>query len=163
MRAVGRRGRRSAPGGHRSDHPRDRHPAGRLEWAPTLDWRDVTLGETARTRFDVAVYVENDANAAALAEEQLREASEGDNLLFLLLDSGVGAGLLVDRQLYRGGAGRVGESGHIRLPAADGSTGATVEEVIGRQAVLRAYRSDAGRDATWEDLARRGRSWRTHG
>jgi hypothetical protein len=49
-------------------------PAGRLEWAPTLDWRDVTLGDTARTRFDVAVYVENDANAAALAEEQLREA-----------------------------------------------------------------------------------------
>jgi predicted NBD/HSP70 family sugar kinase len=71
-------------------------------------------------------YVENDANAAALAEEQLRDASEGDNLLFVLLDSGVGAGLLVDRQLYRGGAGRVGESGHIRLPATDGSTGAGV-------------------------------------
>jgi predicted NBD/HSP70 family sugar kinase len=126
--------------------------AGRLEWAPTLDWRDVTLGQTARTRFDVAVYVENDANAAALAEEQLRDASEGDNLLFVLLDSGVGAGLLVHRQLYRGGAGRVGESGHIRLPAADGSTGAEVEEVIGRQAILRAYRSDADHEATWEDL-----------
>ena len=130
-------------------------PAGRLEWAPTLGWRDITLGETARTRFDVAVYVENDANAAALAEEQLRDASEGDNLLFVLLDAGVGAGLLVDRRLYRGGAGRVGESGHIRLPAADGSTGAEVEDVIGRQAILRAYRSDAGveqHDATWEDL-----------
>ena len=126
--------------------------AGRLEWAPTLDWRDVTLGETARTRFDVAVYVENDANAAALAEEQLRDPSEGDNLLFVLLDSGVGAGLLVHRQLYRGGAGRVGESGHIRLAAADGSTGAAVEEVIGRQAILRAYRSDADHEATWEDF-----------
>ena len=125
---------------------------GWLEWAPTLGWRDVTLGETLRTRFDVAVYVENDANAAALAEEQLREASEGDNLLFVLLGSGVGVGLLVHRELYRGGAGRVGESGHIRLPAADGSTGATVEQLLGRQAVLQAFRSDAGRDATWEDL-----------
>ena len=126
--------------------------AGRLEWAPTLDWRDVTLGERVRTRFDVAVYVENDANAAALAEDQLRDASEGDSLLFVLLDSGVGAGLLVHRQLYRGGAGRVGESGHIRLPAADGSTGPAVEEVIGRQAILRTYQSDADHDATWEDF-----------
>ena len=98
------------------------------------------------------MHVENDANAAALAEDQLREASEGDSLLFLLLDSGVGAGLLVHRQLYRGGAGRVGESGHIRLPAADGSTGAAVEEVIGRQAILRTYQSEADHDATWEDF-----------
>jgi predicted NBD/HSP70 family sugar kinase len=63
-------------------------------------------------------------------------APEGpsDNLLYLLLESGIGAGLLVHRELYRGGAGRVGESGHIRLPAADGSTGATVGQVIGQQA-----------------------------
>ena len=125
---------------------------GWLDWAPWLGWRDVALGETVRTRFGVPVYVENDANAAGLAEEQLREASEGDNLLYLLLDAGVGVGLLVHRELYRGGAGRVGESGHIRLPAADGSIGATVEQLIGQQAVLQAFRSDAGHDATWEDL-----------
>ena len=126
--------------------------AGRLEWAPSLDWRDATLGATARRRFDVPVYVENDANAAAVAEEYLRPASEGDNLLFLLLDSGVGAGLLVDRELYRGAAGRVGESGHMRLPTADGSTGLTIEDVLGRRALLGSYRSDAAADATWDDL-----------
>ena len=60
--------------------------AGLLEWAPSLDWRDVIFGERVRTRFDVAVYVENDANAAALAEDQLRDATEGDSLLFVLLD-----------------------------------------------------------------------------
>ena len=126
--------------------------AGWLEWAPALGWRDVIVGEAVRRRFGVPVYVENDANAAALAEEHVREATEGDNLLFLLLESGVGAGLLVGRELYRGGAGRVGESGHIRLPAADGSVGATIEEMLGRQSILKSFRSSAGRDVSWDDL-----------
>ena len=126
--------------------------AGRLEWAPSLEWRDATLGEIVRRRFGAPVYVENDANAAAVAEEHLRPASEGDNLLFLLLDSGIGAGLLVGRELYRGAAGRVGESGHMRLPAADGSSGLTIEEVLGRRALIRNYRSDESADATWDDL-----------
>ena len=126
---------------------------GWLEWAPSLDWRDVPLGRIVRSRFGVPVYVENDANAAALAEEQLRDASEGDNLLFLLLESGVGAGLLVGRELYRGGTGRVGESGHIRIPVADGSKGTTVEDLVGRRALLHAYQLAAGNsDATWDDF-----------
>ncbi len=131
---------------------------GRLEWAPTLGWRDTGLGEVVRARFGVPLHVENDANAAALAEEQLRDRTEGDNLLFLLLTSGVGAGLLVGRELYRGGAGRVGESGHIRLPADTGlldgatRTGATVEDVLGRGAVLEQHRTYAGPHAGWDDL-----------
>ena len=120
---------------------------GRLEWAPSLGWRDVTLGGLVRARFGVPVHVENDANAAVLAEEQLRDTAEGDNLLYLLLDSGVGAGVLVHRELYRGRAGRVGEAGHIRMPAADGSTRTTVEELIGRRAVLQDYHSETGSPA----------------
>ncbi len=41
---------------------------GWLEWAPSLGWRDVALGETVRTQFGVPVHVEHDANAAAVAE-----------------------------------------------------------------------------------------------
>ena len=66
--------------------------------------RDV--GRVGASPFGVPVHVENDANAAVLAEEQLRDTAEGDNLLYLLLDSGVGAGVLVHRELYRGRAGR---------------------------------------------------------
>ena len=130
---------------------------GRLDWAPTLGWRDTSLGDTVRARFGVDVHVENDANAAALAEEQFRDSAEGDNLLLLLLSSGVGAGLLVGRQLYRGGAGRVGESGHIRLPldlASEDASGepVSVEDLLGRAAVLTQYRAWAGSNADWTDL-----------
>jgi predicted NBD/HSP70 family sugar kinase len=127
--------------------------AGRLEWAPTLGWRNVTLGDTVRSTFGVPVYVENDANAAAVAEEQFRDPTEGDSLLYVLLDSGLGAGLMIDRELYRGGGGRFGEAGHIRLPGSErGASSGTVEHVLGRSAVLEEYRLSAGGHATYEDL-----------
>ena len=130
--------------------------SGRLDWAPWLNWRDATLGESLRARFGIAVRIENDANAAALAEEQLRPRSEGDNLLYLLLDAGVGGSLLVDRELYRGSAGRVGEVGHIRLPSPAGGASTAVEETLGREAVLAAFAgtqdSPPGSSTPWANL-----------
>lgn len=131
--------------------------SGRLDWAPWLNWRDATLGESLRARFGIEVRIENDANAAALAEEQLRPRSEGDNLLYLLLDAGVGGSLLVDRELYRGSAGRVGEVGHIRLPSPAGGASTAVEETLGREAVLAAF---AGTQDSPQDHQRPGQiSW----
>ena len=118
--------------------------SGRLDWAPWLDWRDAVFGEILQARFGIQAQIENDANAAALAEEQLRPRSEGDNLLYLLLDAGVGGSVLVDRELYRGSAGRVGEVGHIRLPDTTGGTQIAVEQLLGREAVLEAYGSASG-------------------
>ena len=76
--------------------PGNRHQR-RVGWSGRRRWTGATSRWARQFGPGSAspVYVENDANAAALAEEQLREASEGDNLLFLLLDSGIGAGLLV--------------------------------------------------------------------
>ncbi len=125
--------------------------AGRLDWAPWLDWSDVLLGASLQARFGIQVQVENDANAAALAEGELRSRQDGDNLLFLLLDAGVGGGLLVNRELYRGGAGRVGEVGHLQLPTSDDNPVA-VEQVLGRQAVLDAAAAALGHPVSWEEV-----------
>ena len=130
-------------------------PAGRLEWAPTLGWRDITLGETARPGS-----MSRCTSRTTPTPRRWRRSSCATprRVTTCCLCCSTPASAPVSwshRRLYRGGAGRVGESGHIRLPAADGSTGAEVEDVIGRQAILRAYRSDAGveqHDATWEDL-----------
>ena len=73
-------------------------------------WSYVPLRDLLAERFHVPVWVENDANAGALAESVL-SYPQCRNLVFVLADAGVGAGLILDRQLYRGEGG-AGELGH---------------------------------------------------
>jgi glucokinase len=74
---------------------------------------DFDLVEHARSRFGLPVGIENDANAAALAEWKLGAGKGVSNLVMLTLGTGVGGGLVLDGQLYRGWA----ELGHVVLQA----------------------------------------------
>lgn len=67
----------------------------------------------ARSRFGVPVGIENDGNAAALAEWKLGAGKGTSNLVMLTLGTGVGGGLVLDGRLYRGWA----ELGHVVLQA----------------------------------------------
>lgn len=58
------------------------------------------------------VRIENDANAAALAEWRYGAGRGSDNLAYLTMSTGVGAGLILDGQLVRGHRGRASEFGH---------------------------------------------------
>jgi glucokinase-like ROK family protein len=61
---------------------------------------------------DLPVQVENDANLGALAESVWGSGKGFSDLIYIKLSSGVGAGLLLDGRLYRGGGGTAGEIGH---------------------------------------------------
>ena len=76
---------------------------------------DVSLGRVMSERFGVPAAVENDANAAALAEWQLGAGRGAENMVMLTLGTGVGGGLVLDGALYRGWA----ELGHV-VVLADG-------------------------------------------
>lgn len=83
-----------------------------------LGWRDVPIAERLEGSLDMTVFVENDANAGALAEVWFGgRTDEGDaeSLMFVKTDTGVGAGLLLDQQLIAGARGMVGEIGHIPI------------------------------------------------
>jgi predicted NBD/HSP70 family sugar kinase len=113
---------------------------GVLEWAPLLRWRHARMGERVRAAFGVPVRVENDANAAAIGEAFFGHDSDGagarhDDLLYLVLDAGIGAGVLMGDTPYRGAAGHLGEVGHIRVRDRAGSW-ASVEDVLGKHTVL---------------------------
>jgi glucokinase len=82
---------------------------GRLLRATNLPLADVDLLQHARERFGLPVGVENDANAAALAEWRLGAGRGTSNLLVLTLGTGVGGGIVLDGRLFRGWA----EIGHI--------------------------------------------------
>ncbi len=74
-----------------------------------LPFDDFDLAGHARARFGLPVGVDNDGNAAALAEWKLGAARGASNLVMLTLGTGIGGGIVLDDRLYRGWA----EIGHI--------------------------------------------------
>jgi glucokinase len=82
---------------------------GRVLRATNLPFDDFDLAAHLRARFGMPAGVENDANAAALAEWKLGAGRGTSNLVILTLGTGVGGGLVLDGRLYRGWA----EIGHM--------------------------------------------------
>jgi glucokinase len=75
----------------------------------------VALRDLLERRFEVPVLLENDANAAAVAEHRLGAARGARHAVMLTLGTGVGGGLILDDRLYRGSVGAAGELGHITI------------------------------------------------
>jgi predicted NBD/HSP70 family sugar kinase len=117
-------------------------PDGIVTLAPIIGWRDVSLKEIGRSAFPAAVpiAVENDANAFAIGDSY-RHGAAGVTL-FLLMETGVGGGIMIDGKLFRGGHGLAGEIGHTLVP---GSGGQKFEQLIGREVLIRQYREAVGR------------------
>lgn len=84
-------------------------------------WDEVPVADRLSSRFGLACWLENDANASALAEWQWGAAKGARHMAYLTFGTGLGAGLIMDERLYRGAAGLAGEIGHWTLqPGADG-------------------------------------------
>ena len=126
---------------------------GRLVHAPTLGWRDVELRGALAEAAGIPVQIERDAVACALAMMWLGPMKGGaqDSFVYLTVSDGVGAGLVVNGEVFRGDRDAAGEFGHIPL-ALDGpfclcgsrgcleaftSTPATVARYLGRDLVSR--------------------------
>lgn len=122
--------------------------------APLLGWRDVDLAQVTRSALPIALpaTVENDANAFAIGYAYTGGPRRRRGVtLFLVIESGVGGGIVVDGQLFRGGHGLAGEIGHLHGPDPDS---AELEETIGLGGLLRRWeRSNAAdRPATLAGL-----------
>jgi glucokinase len=89
--------------------------SGRAVTSVNIPLAGVDLRERLRELFDVPVAIENDGNAAAVAEHRLGAARGARHVVMLTLGTGVGGGLILDDRLYRGAVGAAGELGHITL------------------------------------------------
>src|SRR4051812_457160 len=78
-----------------------------------FDLLDVPLRDLLTERIGLPVVVDNDANAALLAEWRFGAARGARNVLILTIGTGVGGGMLVDGRIVRGATGAAGELGHI--------------------------------------------------
>jgi len=86
---------------------------GLVESPPNLaGWGSVPIRAWLSAAFDAPVHLENDANAAALAEWRFGAGRGARHLVYLTMSTGVGGGLVLDGRLYRGRGG-AGEVGHM--------------------------------------------------
>lgn len=85
-------------------------------------WHGAPICRLLGDRFGVRAHLMNDANAGALAEWMFGAGAGCRHMVFLTAGTGLGAGLILNGQLYEGGTGDAGEIGHVRLRA-DGPVG----------------------------------------
>lgn len=91
--------------------------SGRVRLAPNLGWRNVELGTVLDERYRLPVYVENEAKLSAVAEMWfgLPKKEGHTSYAFVSVTEGIGVGLVINNQLYRGVDGTAGEFGHMTI------------------------------------------------
>ena len=136
---------------------------GLIHFAPNLQWREIPLQEKWAGKFNVPVYIENDANASALGEYYLGAAKEIEDFIYLSVDIGIGSGIISKGRLFRGASGYAGEIGHIVIePNGDlcrcGRRGC-LETKAGRRVIVQRYRDLTHElDITLEQIIERGKN-----
>lgn len=86
-----------------------------LVHANCFGWKNMPIFDYLEGRLPLPVYIENDANCAALGEKIAGAGQQYDNLLMLTLGTGVGGGIIIDGQIYSGADGMGAELGHSKL------------------------------------------------
>ncbi|MET0952657.1 MAG: ROK family transcriptional regulator [Aeromicrobium sp.] len=96
-----------------------------VSWAPNLGWNGRQLATELEAAFDGScpTTVDNDANCAALAEASHGVAANVRDSLYITGTIGIGAGIVQDGRLMRGGAGFAGEVGHMPIGDPDATCG----------------------------------------
>ena len=84
-------------------------------FAPNLAWRDLDLKADLEATLGLPVVVENDANAAAWGEYHFGAGRNETFLVCVTIGTGIGGGVIVDGELFRGGFGIGAEFGHIQM------------------------------------------------
>jgi predicted NBD/HSP70 family sugar kinase len=126
-------------------------------------WTGIAPGRELSSRLGMPVYVDNDANLGALGELVWGAGRGLSDLAYIKVASGVGAGLVISGQIYRGPGGTAGEIGHITLdesgPVCRCGNRGCLETFVGSRHVLNLLASSHGTDLTLSkvvQLAQRG-------
>jgi glucokinase len=121
------------------------------------DWKSVRVADAVRKKFRMPVYIENDANCAAIAEAHFGGGRKYSDFIFVIWGTGVGGGIIIDKKIYRGRFGGAGEIGHASIdyngPACNCGSRGCIESYIGQR-----YLSDRTRRALAEASKKGARS-----
>ena len=126
-------------------------PDGKELFVPTFQWRNLPLAQEISAATGLPVTMDNDANAAAHAElwfgrPEIREVRD---FILVLVEDGVGTGIVFDGQVYRGENGAAGEFGHMTI-----GQGAPVPCASGSRECWEAFASQRSALARYKSLSR---------
>ena len=125
-------------------------------------WDNFKIVEHLEQKFGKKTHLQNDANACAPVEWKFGAGKGTQNMVFITMGTGLGAGLILDGKLYSGTNDNAGEVGHIRL-ASDGPVGfgkaGSFEGFCGGNGIARlAERMGGAPGVTTKELAKRAKS-----
>ncbi len=106
--------------------------------APRLGWQDVPFAQMVTARTGIPTWIDNDANAFAAAQALFGHGRRVENFVVVIVGQGIGAGLVLSGELYRGSGSGAGEIGHL-LSEPDGRPCG-----CGQRGCLEAYASEEG-------------------
>ncbi len=86
---------------------------GKIGLAPNLGLKNFNIKKNLETELDYPVLIENDANLGALGIKNFGVGKKSKNLLAVFVGTGIGAGLIINKKLYRGSGFVAGEIGHM--------------------------------------------------
>ncbi len=116
---------------------------GSVRIAPNLGWRDVRLLDEIRPIVGpgVALWLDNEANLGALAEYRAGALAGTRNMAYMLIENGVGGGLIINGAVQRGASGGAGEVGHMTVQPVNGrlcgcGSHGCLETMVGLPALL---------------------------
>jgi glucokinase-like ROK family protein len=89
------------------------HEEGIVKWAYTLDWKDFPLKARLAERYALPITADNDVNLAALGELWFGAGQNVRNMILIAIGTGIGAGVIIDGNLYRGANEGSGEIGNM--------------------------------------------------
>ncbi|CAG7647601.1 ROK family protein [Paenibacillus allorhizosphaerae] len=88
---------------------------GNVLFAPNLGWENVPLQQLIEQEFAIPVVIDNEANAGAVGEKQFGAGQEAAHLVYVSIGMGIGTGIIIKDELFRGSSGFSGEMGHISI------------------------------------------------
>lgn len=131
--------------------------SGRILMAPNIAGLDAfDFASELEDALDMEVHVENDVNLAVQGENWLGAGGGSDNLAFIALGTGIGAGLVLGGQLVRGAAGAAGELGFLPFGTDALSQHAqaegALERIVATEGIRSRYQERSGRPATVPEI-----------
>ncbi len=115
-------------------------PRGVILTSPNLGWTDVPLRDLLGQQLDRPIVLDNDVNGAVWAEHRLGAGRGAGDVLGVWVGTGIGGGLVLNRQVYHGDSFTAGEIGHTVIEPDGGRGRRTVEDLCSRRGMSRTLR-----------------------
>jgi predicted NBD/HSP70 family sugar kinase len=90
-------------------------PRGFVHWSPSLTSRNVQFGDVLEKALGLPVFLDNDANLVAMAEKSFGLGQGHSDFIVVTIESGVGMGIVINNEIYRGTRGCGAEFGHTKV------------------------------------------------